>query len=68
MIQVVISSQALLETRIKVEKVDNLQLFKFTDELQTRLEELLEINKTGALTPEEAAELNAIGELDRIST
>lgn len=68
MIQVVISSQALLETRIKVEKVDNLQLFKFTDELQTRLEELLEINKTGALTPEKAAELNAIGELDRIST
>ncbi len=68
MIQMVISPQSLLETRIKVEKVDNLQLFKFTDELQTRLEELLEINKTGALTPEEAAELNAIGELDRIST
>jgi hypothetical protein len=68
MIQVVISPQPLLETGIKVEKVDNLRLFKFTDELQTRLEELLEINETGALTPEEEAELNAIGELDRIFT
>ena len=68
MIQVVISPQSLLETGIKVEKVDNLRLFKFTDELQYRLEDLLEKNKTGLLAPEEEAELNAIGELDRIFT
>ncbi|MFB2898499.1 hypothetical protein ACE1CI_36755 [Aerosakkonemataceae cyanobacterium BLCC-F50] len=68
MIQVVISPQSLLETGIKVEKVDNLRLFKFTDELQSHLEDLLEKNKTGSLTPEEEAELNAIGELDRIFT
>lgn len=68
MIQVVISPQSLLETGIKVEKVDNLRLFKFTDELQSHLEDLLEKNKTGLLTPEEEAELNAIGELDRIFT
>jgi hypothetical protein len=68
MIQVMISPQSLLEKGIKVEKVDNLRLFKFTDELQSRLEDLLENNKTGLLTLEEEAELNAIGELDRIFT
>jgi hypothetical protein len=68
MIQVVITPQSLLETGIKVEKVDNLRLFKFTDELQLRLEDLLEKNKTGVLAPDEAAELDAVGELDRIFT
>ncbi|MCL1472569.1 hypothetical protein [Argonema antarcticum] len=68
MIKVVISPQSLLETGIKVEKVDNLRLFKFTDELQFHLEDLLEKNKTGSLTLEEEAELNAIRELDRIFT
>lgn len=68
MIQVVITPQSLLETGIKVEKVDELRLFKFTDELQSRLEDLLEKNKTGSLSPEEETELNAIGELDRIFT
>ena len=63
-----ISPQSLLETGIKVEKVDSLRLFKFTDELQSNLEDLLEKNKTGSLTLEEEAELNAIGELDRIFT
>ena len=42
MIQVTISPQSLLETGITVETVDNLRLFKFTDELQSRLETLLE--------------------------
>lgn len=68
MIQVVITPQSLLETGIKVEKVNNLRLFKFTDELQSRLEDLLEKNKMGSLTPDEAAELDAVGELDRIFT
>lgn len=67
-IQVAISPKSLLETGIKVEKVDNIRLFKFTDELQSRLEDLLEKNKIGSLTLEEEAELNAIGELDRIFT
>lgn len=68
MIQVMISPQSLLETGIKVEKVDHLRLFKFSDELQSNLEDLLDKNKTGSLTLEEEAELNAIGELDRIFT
>jgi hypothetical protein len=68
MMQVVISPQSLLETGIKVEKVNNLRLFKFTDELQFRLEALLEKNETGSLTLEEEAELRAINELDRLFT
>lgn len=68
MIQVTISPQSLLETGITVETVDNLRLFKFTDELQSRLEALLEKNKLGALSPQEEAELTAITELDRLLT
>ncbi|MBW4619203.1 MAG: hypothetical protein KME17_07565 [Cyanosarcina radialis HA8281-LM2] len=68
MIQVIISPPSVLETGIKVERVDNFRLFKFTDELQTRLEELLENNKTGSLNSDEKAELNSIQELDRLFT
>jgi hypothetical protein len=68
MIQVVISPQSLLQTGIEVEVIDNLRLFKFTHQLQSRLEDLLEKNKVGALTLEETAELNAIEELDRLFT
>lgn len=68
MVQVVINPASLLETGIRVEKVDQLNLFKFTDTLQERLEELLEKNETGDLTPEEQEELTGIQELDRIFT
>lgn len=68
MIQVVVSPQSVLETGITVETVDNLRFFKFTDALQDRLEDLLERNKVGLLTPEEADELNSISELDRLFT
>lgn len=68
MIQVVVSPQSVLETGITVETVDNLRFFKFTDALQDRLEDLLEKNKLGLLTPEESEELNSISELDRLFT
>ncbi|KAB8316420.1 hypothetical protein SD81_024785 [Tolypothrix campylonemoides VB511288] len=53
---------------IRVQKLDNFYLFKFNDELQARMEELLERKKADLLTPEEVIELEAIGELDRIFT
>jgi hypothetical protein len=68
MIQVKISPPSLLEKGIKVEKVDNLNLFKFTDELQERLEQLLEQNKMNLLTSEETEELINLNELDRFFT
>lgn len=57
-----------LETGIKLEKVNNLNFFKFTDELQTRSDELLHKNKSGLITLEEKAELDGISELAQIFT
>ncbi len=53
---------------IKLEQVDHYSLFKFTDDLQLRMEQLLENKKTNNITSSELAELEAIGELDRIFT
>lgn len=64
----VISKPSSLLGGIRIEKVDNFNLFKFNDELQARMEELLERKKADLLTPEELIELEAIGELDRIFT
>jgi hypothetical protein len=64
----VISRPSSLLGSIKVEKVDKFNLFKFNDELQVRMEELLERKKADLLTTDEAIELEAIGELDRIFT
>lgn len=51
---------------IRSEKVDDWLLFRFSDSLQLRMEELLEKKKQDKLTQEESSELEAIGELDRI--
>ncbi|MGF1497843.1 MAG: hypothetical protein ACFB8W_13610 [Elainellaceae cyanobacterium] len=53
---------------IQLEKVDNLNLFKFSESLQLRMESLLEKKKADQMTFDEIAELDAIGELDRIFT
>lgn len=53
---------------IKLEQVNQHSLFKFTDDLQRRMEQLLEKKKADNITPSEVAELEAIGELDRIFT
>jgi len=64
----VITRPSSLIGSIKLEKVNQFSLFKFTDELQSRMEELLQRKKAEQLTLEEIAELEAIGELDRIFT
>jgi hypothetical protein len=53
---------------IRIEKVGNWNLFKFSESLQLRMESFLEKKKADQLTPAEIAELDAIGELDRIFT
>lgn len=67
MTSVIIKPSSLLRG-IQIEKIDNLNLFKFTDELQWRMEELLNKKKADLLVPEEVTELELIGELDRIFT
>jgi hypothetical protein len=53
---------------IRMEKVGDWNLFKFSESLQLRMESLLEKKKTDQLSPEDVGELDAIGELDRIFT
>ncbi|WP_404785179.1 hypothetical protein [Altericista sp. CCNU0014] len=57
-----------VESGVKLSKVRDLHLFKFTDELQARLDDLAERKKAKDLTKAEAAELAGILELDRIFT
>ena len=65
--QVMIQPSFWVESGIKIKKVRNAYLFKFTDELQSRLNDLSERKKSGTLSAEEA-ELAGILELDRIFT
>jgi hypothetical protein len=57
-----------VEESIQIKNVRGLNLFKFSDVLQSRLEVLINRQKDNLLTPEEAAELAGITELDRIFT
>lgn len=66
MTPIVVKPSSWLTTGIRVEKVNNFNLFKFTEELGARMQELLDKKKADSLTPDEAAELEAIGELDVI--
>jgi hypothetical protein len=63
-----IEPSSWLRSGVTVEKVDGVNLVKFTDELHTRLEELLVKRKVEQLTPSEEAEYAGISELERILT
>ena len=56
----------LIPKGLRVVQVDNLTLFKFTDELDERMQVLLDKKKADSITSDEALELEAIGELDEI--
>ncbi len=66
--QIMVQPSFWVESGIKISKVRELNMFKFTEELQSRLEDLSEKKKAGFLTSEEEAELTGILELDRIFT
>lgn len=63
-----------IPTGIQVQQIDNLTLFKFTEELgdslperlRQRLQDLLDRQKADLLSTEESIELATIGELDEI--
>jgi hypothetical protein len=61
-----IKPSTFLPTGLCTQRVNNLTLFKFTDELGERMQELLDKKKADTLTPEEAIELETVGELDDI--
>ena len=68
MTQTMVQPSFWLEVGIQIQKVRGLSLFKFTDDLQARLEVLIDRQKANLLTAEEIAELAGITELDRIFT
>jgi hypothetical protein len=51
---------------IQVKQINNLTLFKFTEELGDRLQDLLDRKKADLLSAEESIELATISELDEI--
>jgi hypothetical protein len=55
-----------LPTGLCTQRVNNLTLFKFTAELGERMQELLDKKRADTLTPQEAIELETVGELDNI--
>jgi hypothetical protein len=61
-----IKASTLLPQGLCTQQVENMTLFKFTDELSERMQELLDRQKADLLTPDEVLELEAIGELDDI--
>jgi transcriptional antiterminator Rof (Rho-off) len=66
--QIMVQPSSWVESGIKLSKVRDLNLFKFTDELQARLDNLAERKKSEELAEEEEAELAGMLELDRIFT
>lgn len=64
----IVNPSSWIESGVKISLVRQLYLFKFTEELQERLDELSERNKGENLKAEEAAEFEGILELDRILT
>lgn len=66
--QMMVQPSSWVESGIQISKVRDLYLFKFTPELQVRLDRLNEKKKAEMLTQEEEAELTGILELDRIFT
>ncbi|MEM6500648.1 MAG: hypothetical protein AAF685_02290 [Cyanobacteria bacterium P01_C01_bin.89] len=66
--QLMMQPSSLVESGIQLEPVRNLQLFKFNEPLQLRLEELNAKQRETTLSDDEQIELLGILELDRILT
>lgn len=66
--QLMVQPSSLMSSGIRMSEFGDIYLFKFTSELQSRLEELLEKKKANLITPEEEAEYAGISELERIFT
>lgn len=63
-----VKPSSLMLQGLKMVEFGNIYLFRFTDDLQSRMEELLERKKVDLLTADEIPELAGIIELSRIFT
>jgi len=66
--QLMIQPSSFIDAGIQIKPVRGLFLFKFSENLQARLERLNEKKRSSYLTSDEEAELTGILELDRIFT
>lgn len=66
--ELMVQPSSWIEQGITVQVVRGLRLFKFTDDLQQRFEELIDLYKAQWLTQDQEAELKGLQELDRIFT
>ena len=66
--QVMVQPSSLIPVGMNIVPLGNVFLFHLTDDLQDRLENLLDRKKADALTNEQIAELEGITELSRIFT
>jgi hypothetical protein len=66
--QLMVQPSELMLSGIRSEQIGDFKLFRFTDELQTRFEALMERYKAGVLTAEEEAEMAGISDLSKIFT
>jgi hypothetical protein len=66
--QTMVQPSSWIDSGIQIQQIRGLNLFKFTEELQTHLEALLERHKNQTLSEAETAEFAGITELDRIFT
>lgn len=66
MTQLMKQPSSWLSNGIKLDSSDQFRPFSFTEELQNRLEELLDKNKDNLLDDDEQAELAGLLELEKI--
>jgi hypothetical protein len=66
--QLMIQPSSFIDAGIQIKPVRGLSLFKFSEDLQERLESLNEKQRESKLSPDEEVELTGILELDRIFT
>jgi hypothetical protein len=66
--QSMVQPSSLIPVGMNIVPLGNVFLFRLTDDLQDRLENLLDRKKADALTNEQIAELEGITELSRIFT
>jgi hypothetical protein len=66
--ETMVKPSSWVTTDVRMEKVRNLYLYKFSETLQNRLDDLNDRLKASQLNDEERAELAGILDLDRIFT
>jgi hypothetical protein len=66
--QLMVQPSSFIRSGVQMSQLGEIYIFKFTDELQARFEDLLSHHKRETLTQDERAELDGISELSRIFT